>query len=47
MRSSKLAGEQAVLAALPEAVVVRTAWVYTGGPDRSDFVAVMQRLAAG
>lgn len=44
--ASKLAGEQAVLAALPEAVVVRTAWVYTGGLDRSDFVAVMQRLAA-
>lgn len=43
---SKLAGEQAVLAAFPEAVVVRTAWVYTGGIDRSDFVAVMQRLAA-
>ncbi|MBS2080208.1 sugar nucleotide-binding protein, partial [Mycobacterium tuberculosis] len=26
---SKAAGERAVLAALPEAVVVRTAWVYT------------------
>ncbi|QLL08548.1 dTDP-4-dehydrorhamnose reductase [Mycobacterium vicinigordonae] len=44
---SKLAGERAVHAALPDAVVVRTAWVYTGGIDRSDFVAVMQRLAAG
>jgi len=43
---SKLAGERAVLAALPEAVVVRTAWVYTGG-DGKDFVAVMKRLAAG
>jgi len=43
---SKLAGEQAVLAALPQAVVVRTAWVYTGGPGK-DFVAVMRRLAAG
>ena len=43
--ASKLAGERAVLAALPEAVVVRTAWVYTGGSDRGDFVAVMQRLA--
>ncbi|ARG68950.1 dTDP-4-dehydrorhamnose reductase [Mycobacterium kansasii] len=43
---SKLAGEQAVLAALPQAVVVRTAWVYTGG-DGTDFVAVMRRLAAG
>ncbi|MHA7649138.1 dTDP-4-dehydrorhamnose reductase [Mycobacterium sp. ML4] len=44
---SKLAGEQAVVTALPEAVVVRAAWVYTGGIGRSDFVAVMQRLAAG
>jgi dTDP-4-dehydrorhamnose reductase len=43
---SKLAGDQAVLAALPEAVVVRTAWVYTGGTGK-DFVAVMRRLAAG
>ena len=42
---SKLAGEHAVLAALPQAVVVRTAWVYTGGAG-NDFVAVMQRLAA-
>jgi dTDP-4-dehydrorhamnose reductase len=44
--ASKLAGELAVLEALPEAVVVRTAWVYTGG-DGKDFVAVMRRLAAG
>ncbi len=43
---SKAAGERAVLAALPEAVIVRTAWVYTGG-DGKDFVAVMRRLAAG
>jgi len=43
---SKRAGEEAVLAALPEAVVVRTAWVYTGGTGK-DFVAVMRRLAAG
>jgi dTDP-4-dehydrorhamnose reductase len=43
---SKLAGEVAVLAALPEAVVVRTAWVYTGGTGK-DFVAVMRRLATG
>lgn len=42
---TKLAGEQAALAALPEAVVVRTAWVYTGGGK--DFVAVMRRRAAG
>jgi dTDP-4-dehydrorhamnose reductase len=43
---SKLAGEQAVLAVLPDAHVVRTSWVYTGA-DGSDFVAVMRRLAAG
>ncbi len=43
---SKLAGEQSAARALPEAVIVRTAWVYTGGVERSDFVAVMQRLAA-
>lgn len=43
---SKLAGERAVLEAQPEAVVVRTAWVYTGGTGK-DFVAVMRRLAAG
>jgi dTDP-4-dehydrorhamnose reductase len=43
---SKLAGEHAVLAASPQAVVVRTAWVYTGGTSK-DFVAVMLRLAAG
>jgi dTDP-4-dehydrorhamnose reductase len=43
---TKLSGELAVLAALPEAVVVRTAWVYTGG-DGKDFVAIMRRLAAG
>jgi dTDP-4-dehydrorhamnose reductase len=43
---TKLSGEQAVLAALPQAVVVRTAWVYTGGTGK-DFVAGMRRLAAG
>lgn len=43
---SKRAGEEAVLAALPDAVVVRTAWVYTGGTGK-DFVAVMRRLASG
>jgi dTDP-4-dehydrorhamnose reductase len=43
---TKLAGEQAVLAALPEAVVVRTAWVYTGATG-NDFVATMRRLSAG
>jgi dTDP-4-dehydrorhamnose reductase len=43
---TKLSGEHAVLAALPEAMVVRTAWVYTGGSG-NDFVATMRRLAAG
>jgi len=43
---SKLSGEQAVWAALPQATVVRTAWVYTGGTG-NDFVAVMRRLASG
>jgi dTDP-4-dehydrorhamnose reductase len=46
---SKRAGEVAALAALPEAsqcIVVRTAWVYTGGTGK-DFVAVMRKLAAG
>ncbi|MFV9429487.1 dTDP-4-dehydrorhamnose reductase [Rhodococcus aetherivorans] len=39
---TKLAGERAVLEALPTAHVVRTAWVYTG--DGNDFVATMRRL---
>lgn len=39
---TKLAGERAVFAADPTAVVVRTAWVYTGAG--SDFVATMLRL---
>jgi dTDP-4-dehydrorhamnose reductase len=42
---SKLAGEEAVHAALPDAHVIRTAWVYTG--VGTDFVAIMRRLAAG
>jgi dTDP-4-dehydrorhamnose reductase len=42
---SKLAGDLAVLAVLPDAQIVRTSWVYTGGGG-SDFVAVMRRLAA-
>lgn len=42
---SKLDGELAVHAELPDAHVVRTSWVYTGGSG-SDFVAVMRRLAA-
>jgi dTDP-4-dehydrorhamnose reductase len=43
---TKLAGEVAALEALPQAIVVRTAWIYTGGTGK-DFVAVMRRLAAG
>ena len=43
---TKLAGELLVLAAMPDAHIIRTAWVYEGG-DGSDFVAVMRRLAAG
>ncbi|WP_037142711.1 dTDP-4-dehydrorhamnose reductase [Rhodococcoides fascians] len=39
---TKLAGEHAVLDALPTATVVRTAWVYTG--VGSDFVSTMRRL---
>lgn len=46
--STKLAGEKAVLASSCDGVVVRTAWVYTGAPGGSDFVAVMRdRAAAG
>lgn len=43
---TKLSGEVAVRKTLPEATVVRTAWVYTGGSG-NDFVAAMRRLAAG
>jgi dTDP-4-dehydrorhamnose reductase len=43
---SKLAGEAAVLAASPDATVVRTAWVYTG-TSGNDFVATMRGLADG
>jgi dTDP-4-dehydrorhamnose reductase len=42
---TKLAGEQAVHAALPDAHVVRTSWVFTG--VGSDFVGVMRKMAAG
>ncbi len=41
---TKLAGEQAVLAASPEHAVVRTAWLF--GPAGRNFVATMLGLAA-
>lgn len=40
--ASKLAGEQAILATLPEALIVRTAWVY--GADGGNFMNTMLRL---
>ena len=43
---TKLAGELMVLAAMPDAHIVRTAWIYEGA-DGSDFAAVMRRSAAG
>jgi dTDP-4-dehydrorhamnose reductase len=43
---SKLAGERAVLDALPQGHVVRTAWVYEGA-DGADFVSAMRRKALG
>lgn len=41
---TKLAGEQAVLAAHPQALVVRTAWVHAAGGQ--NFVSTMLRLMA-
>jgi dTDP-4-dehydrorhamnose reductase len=43
---TKLAGEVAVLAAMPDAHIVRSAWIYEGG-DGTDFAAVIRRKAAG
>ena len=44
---TKLDGELAVHAELPDAHVVRTSWVYTGGTGTgTDFVTVMRGLAA-
>ena len=43
--ASKLAGERVVHAELPEAHVVRTAWLYTG--EGGDFVAAIARRADG
>ena len=40
---SKVAGEQAVLAAHPSPIVVRTSWVF--GPHGTNFVTAMLRLA--
>ncbi|MGB5442167.1 MAG: dTDP-4-dehydrorhamnose reductase [Gammaproteobacteria bacterium] len=42
---SKLEGERAVLAALPGATVVRTAWVYGAHGSGGNFVKTMLRLA--
>ncbi|MEO9328210.1 dTDP-4-dehydrorhamnose reductase [Gordonia aurantiaca] len=44
--ATKLAGEHAALEADPRTTVVRTAWVYTGGPESRDFVGTMRRLEA-
>jgi dTDP-4-dehydrorhamnose reductase len=43
---TKLGGELAVLAAMPDAHIVRSAWIYHGGAG-ADFVSTVRRLAAG
>lgn len=44
--ATKLAGERLASAVDPDAVIVRTAWVFTGSPGAGDFVATMRRLEA-
>jgi len=44
---TKLEGEFEVLSAMPNAHVVRTAWIYAGVEGGTDFVSVMRKLAAG
>ena len=41
---TKLAGEFAALSAMPDARIVRTAWIYEGG-DGTDFAAAIRRAA--
>jgi dTDP-4-dehydrorhamnose reductase len=43
---TKLAGEFAVLTAMPDAHVVRTSWIFSGG-EAKDFVAAIGAKAAG
>ena len=43
---TKLGGELTVLAAMPDAHIVRSSWIYHGGAG-SDFVSIMRRAAAG